>query len=303
LIRPTGRPEVLGIAISNPDRVLDPETGFTKLDLARYYEVVAERMLPEVVDRPLMTKRCPGGWSAPCFFQKHPSGTIPAVLGRVEVRESKGVDTYLVVRDAAGLAALAQIGALEIHVWGSRADRIEQPDRVVFDLDPDPAVTWDRVVNLARALRERLAALELETFLKTTGGKGLHVIAPLARRAAWPEVLAFAHVVAAGLVREDPRGLTLEMSKAKRAGKILIDTLRNGRGATWVAPYSTRARAGAPVSMPIDWKDLGTDLRPDGVRAPDLLRDGLPKRDPWRDLPRTRQSLTAAIRRAAVVKG
>jgi bifunctional non-homologous end joining protein LigD len=291
---------VAGVTLTHPERILYPERGLTKQDLARYYERVADRMVPEVDGRPLMLRRCPEGHTGACFFQKHPAGSEHPSLERVRIHERKGTETYLVVRDAQGLVAVVQNGVLEIHVWGARVDRIEQPDRMVFDLDPDPSVAWPRVVELAHRLRERLGTLGLESFAKTTGGKGVHVVVPLARRAEWPQVYAFSLAVAGSLVAEDPARLTAELSKARRKGKILIDVYRNGRGATWVAPYSTRARPGAPVSMPVGWDELTPRLRPDSFTVENvpqhLARRG---KDPWADLGRVRQSVTAAMLRAA----
>ncbi len=287
-----GEATVAGVTLTHPDRVLYPEQKITKLDLAHYYEEVAERMLPHVVDRPLSLVRCPEGQGKECFFQKHATGRFPDALHSIRIREKKGTGTYFTLDDLAGLVSLVQMGVLEIHLWGCRAARVENPDRVVFDLDPDPTVNWPAVVDAARQLRERLAAHDLVSFLKTTGGKGLHVVVPIERRGTWDEAKTFARAVADDLVREAPDLYLTSISKAKRKGKILIDTLRNTRGATWIAPYSTRARPGAPVSMPIAWSELGTRVRSDTFdvsSAPARVRAR--SSDPWKELGTTRQRL------------
>jgi len=272
--------------------VLYPEQGITKLDLARHYERVAERMLPHVVDRPLTLVRCPRGRAKQCFYQKHPSSSVPAALRTIDIDEKDKRAPYFVLRDLAGVVSLVQMGALEIHLWGCRTDRLERPDRVVFDLDPGDGVPWSSVVEAAHSLRTLLDELELVAFLKTTGGKGLHLVVPIERRSGWDEVKAFSRAVAEALVRQHPDLYLTSVSKAKRGGRILIDTLRNTRGATWVAPYSARARAGAPVSMPIAWRDLSDALRSDAFRVADE-RERLPRGrvDPWRDLLDVRQRL------------
>jgi len=274
--------------------VLYPENGVTKLDVARYIESVAERMVPEIAGRPLMLLRCPEGRGKPCFFQKHPHGALHESLERVKVREKSGPDFYVVVRDATGLVALVQAGALEIHVWSARVDKIEQPDRMVFDIDPDPATPWAEVPRAALRLREELGRLGLESFVKTTGGKGLHVVVPLSRGPEWDTVGGFAAGVAQRLIQERPETYTAHLQKAKRKGRIFLDTLRNTRAHTWVAPYSPRAREGATVSWPIDWDEVKASLRSDRFTMPSLAK-GLPRRDPWRGLGDTRQTLTASL--------
>jgi len=299
--RPSKRPmtqanTIAGVTLTHPDRVLYPEIELTKLGLAQYMASVASRMIPEIADRPLMLKRCPEGTSGACFFQKHPGATSHAALGQVRIREKAGVATYLTVRDEEGLVALVQMGVLEVHVWGARADDVEKPDRIVFDLDPDPDVAWKAVVETARELNQRLTALDLVAFLKTTGGKGLHIVVPIRRGPEWDDVKQFSSAIAALLVREHPDLLTTHMSKARRHGRILIDTLRNRRGATWVAPYSPRARERAPVSTPLAWSELTTGVGPDQFTVENLARRlaGL-KRDPWAAIASTKQTLTAKV--------
>jgi bifunctional non-homologous end joining protein LigD len=281
---------VAGVVITHPTRVLFPEAGITKRDLASYMEAVAERMLPHVDGRPLMLVRCPDGRTGGCFFQKHPGFTVPPAVRQITVRESKGNATYLSVSSTAGLVGLIQVGVIEIHVWGAREDRQEAPDRLVFDLDPDPSVPWPRTIRAALDLRERLRDLGLESFPKTTGGKGLHVVVPFRRGPSWEDVARVGTAVGASMIQEAPDQFTATLSKARRHGKILIDTLRNRRGATWVAPYSPRAREGAPVSMPLAWSEVTPKLRP-GAFTVRTAAARLRTKDPWGTLEGIRQSL------------
>ena len=293
-----GEGVVAGVTLSHPDKVLYPERGLRKLDLATYIDAMAKWILPEIAGRPLMLLRCPEGRSGSCFYQKHPSGTTHPSLDRVPVRESGGRTTYLAVHDAAGLVSLIQAGALEIHVWGSRADRLEHPDRMVFDLDPDPSVEWKRVVGAALGIRDILAKLDLESFVKTTGGKGLHIVVPLRRGPGWDDLKALSSAVASRLLATDPDRFTTNMSKARRRGRIFIDTLRNRRGATWVAPYSPRAREGAPVSMSLAWNEVTPRLQPSRFTVVSAPRHVATRgTDPWKSIDSVRQTLTAAMLR------
>jgi bifunctional non-homologous end joining protein LigD len=216
------------------------------------------------------------------------------------IRERSGRNApYGWLRDASGLVSLAQIGALEIHVWGARIDAIEKPDRIVFDLDPDPDLPWERVVRGAVRVRERLAGFGLKSFVKTTGGKGLHIVVPLLRRSGWEEVLAFSRAVALGIARENPGSFTGTASKAQRKGKIYIDVLRNARGATSVAPYSPRARPGAPVSMPVGWEELGAVRRGQFTVADLQERLRARRGDPWDGFQGIRQGITKRALSAA----
>ncbi|WP_447977442.1 DNA ligase D [Candidatus Nitrospira bockiana] len=299
---PAARParrtvELAGIRLTHPDRVLYPELGITKRDLAGYYDSIAEWILPHVAGRPLMVLRCPDGHGGECFHQKHRHDRVPSAVGFAEVEEESGKKArYLMIEDRAGLIALAQMGVLEIHVWGARQDRLECPDRMVFDLDPDEALPWARVVETARLVRDRLEKLGLNSWVKTTGGKGLHVTVPLTGEDGWDEVKRFSQSVAEGLVRDDPRAYTSTMSKAARRGKIFIDYLRNSRGATAIAPYSTRARRGAPVAVPLDWKEL-EDVVPSELTIQTVpTRVARLRRDPWQGLREATQSLSAAAK-------
>ncbi len=288
---------VAGQRLTHPERVLYPGQGVTKRDLARFYEAIAAWILPHVKDRLLSLVRCPQGRGRGCFFQKHIAESLPESLHGVVVEERDKRETYIAIHDLSGLVALVQLGVLEIHPWGSRADNPEKPDRLVLDLDPGPGISWTQVIRGAYAVRDRLSDLGLKSFVKTTGGKGLHVVVPLVRRASWSELKGFAKAVALDIACAEPRRYIATMSKDKRAGRIFIDYLRNGRGATSVAAYSTRARAGAPVSTPVSWQELSKIEAADGhtiKNVPERLT-GL-KCDPWEGFFDIRQSITAKMK-------
>lgn len=296
-VPPSGDPVPSRIRFSNPQRVLYPEQGLTKLDLARYYETVADALLPHLHDRPLTLVRCPQGHERHCFFQKHLTGQLPAGIEGFRGDDDEGV--YPVVRSVEGLLALVQLGALELHGWGARSDRADRPDQITFDLDPGPQVPWSATVQAAGLLRVLLDGLGLQPFLKTTGGKGLHLVVPIARRHNWEDVKSFSKAVARQLVRFDPGLFSTSLGKAGRQNKIFVDYLRNGRGATAVVPYSTRARAGAPVALPLHWEELDADLHPDAFRVSDLDRIGQRLRtDPWQDFHSAARQITASMWRA-----
>lgn len=285
---------IAGVRLTHPSRVLYPGQGLTKLDLARYYQAVAGRLLPHLHDRPLSLVRCPSGSEGKCFYQKHLGEGFPAAVGRVEIEEKDGgTESYGVANSPAALVALVQMGVLEIHTWGARRDRLERPDRMLFDLDPDEGLPWERTIEAARALRDRLAELGLQSFVKTTGGKGLHVVVPLRRRHGWDEVRAFSAAVAEEQIRRRPDRYVAAAAKDKRRGKVFLDVLRNTRGNTFVAPYSTRARPGAPVSTPLAWDELTPDLRSDRYTVANLpARLAALDRDPWEAFAAVRQSIT-----------
>lgn len=281
---------VAGVRISNPDKVLYPEQGVTKRALAEFYATIADFILPHVIHRPLTLLRCPDGRLGECFYQKHLGESAPDALRTIPISEKRRSEDYVVIDDIQGLISLAQLGVLEIHPWGSSEADIEKPDMLTFDLDPGPDVAWPMLVEGARFLRHRLEELNLTSFVKTSGGKGLHVVVPIQPRTEWAEAKAFAGAVARDLARRRPDRFTAEMKKTKRQGRILIDYLRNDRGATAVAAYSTRAGAGAPVSAPIRWDELTRTAASDRYRL-----DNLPKRlaalknDPWEDFFQVRQ--------------
>jgi bifunctional non-homologous end joining protein LigD len=290
------RVDIGGVSLSSPDRLVYPELGITKLEVAKYYEAVGEWLLPHFRDRPLTLVRCPDDYTK-CFFQKHIDDNPAYVhLHRIPIQEENGIGYYPAVDTIDGVLSLVQLGALEFHTWGSRRDRLEQPDKFTIDIDPDPTVGWPRVIRSAQVIRELLQEIGLESFLKTTGGKGLHVVVPLQRRRTWADIRSFTHGVAELLVRAAPKEYTSTLSKAKRTGKILVDYLRNARGATAVESYSTRARPGATVSAPIHWDELTRALRPDQftVRTmPERMRSI--GEDPWSGYGSVRQNLTAAM--------
>jgi bifunctional non-homologous end joining protein LigD len=283
--------------LTHPERVVYPDAGITKGDVARYFLSVGERMLPYVAGRLLTMVRCPEGVGGACFYQKHPPTGLPDKVRRVRVREKTEWDTYLVIDDLEGLLALIQFGALEIHVWGSQADDMERPDQLVFDLDPAPDVAWNEVVEAAFLLKKVLSELGLESLPKTTGGKGLHVVVPIKPRDEWDEAKAFCRAVAEFLVRFDSDRFVANMSKAKRHGKIFVDYLRNDRGSTAIAPYSTRARPGGPVSLPLDWKKVRTVKSGTAFtleNAPKLAA----KSDPWKAFNTLRKPIKPAALKA-----
>lgn len=283
---------MLTFRLTHPERVVYPDENITKRDLANYYATVANWMLPHVADRPLAIVRCPEGMSGQCFFQKHPAAGMPDNLDRIQIREKDTTGTYLALHDVHGLLTLVQFGALEIHAWGAKSDDVEHPDRIVFDLDPDPTVPWKRVVQAALELRELLAKQKLKSFVKTTGGKGLHIVVPIAPRYSWPVVKQYARNVTDQMVAAAPDQFIGTMSKAARRGKIFIDYLRNERGSTAVVAYSTRAGTGAPVSTPVSWQELGRLKSPQQFTV-----ENLPQRlknmrtDPWAELSKLCQTI------------
>ena len=286
----------LGVRVTHPGRVIDPGSETTKGDLAAYMEAVAERMFPHVEGRPLMLRRCPDGIHRECFFQKHPSTPLPPSLATVSVTESKGKRPYVSVRTPAGLVSLVQMGAVEVHVWGSRADRDDRPDRMVFDLDPDPSVSWNETVRTAHSIRTRLEEIGLTSVAKTTGGKGIHVVVPIRRGPDWKTVADLSGAIASEFARGDPGRFTTHLAKDKRRGRILIDTLRNRRGATWVAPYSPRAREGLTVSTPIAWSELSPRFASERLTIATVPKR-LQRPDPWSGMERVTQTITASMLR------
>ncbi len=282
--------------LTHPDRVLYPEQGITKRDLAQYYARIADRILPHLEGRPLTIVRCPEGHNKECFYQRHPrdASSDPAIQS-LAVRENGKVARYLSVDSLPGLIALVQMGSLELHTWGSRMPRLEQPDRMIFDLDPAPDVDWPHIRAGAQRLRARLQELDLGAFVKTTGGKGLHIVVPIAPKQSWEFVRDFSRSLAEGMARDDPDRYIATMSKSKRRGKIFIDYLRNSRTATAVSAYSTRARVGAPVSVPLRWEELHKDLRAHFTIRNVPERLARLKKDPWQDYEAMRRSLAAKL--------
>jgi len=284
--------EIGGVRLTSPDKVLYPEQGITKRALAEYFLSVAEYMLPHVARRPITLVRCPTGRQRKCFYQRHAGSGVPAELGQVPIAGFEESGAYLYIRDAKGLVALVQMGVLELHPWGARIDRPERADRVVFDLDPGEGLGFAEVVAAAHDLRAVLEAMGLQSFPKTTGGKGLHLVLPIERRHEWPEVKAFAKRVAEGMAKAEPERFLTKISIAARRGKIFIDYLRNDPTSTAVAPYSTRSRAGAPVATPLDWAELAASLDPAAFNLETIpARLARLGHDPWADIDKVRQRL------------
>jgi bifunctional non-homologous end joining protein LigD len=277
------------VRFTHPDRVYWVDVGVTKQDLADYYRMAWEWMAPHVVDRPISLVRCPDGTKGQCFFQKHASAGITAENLRTVIDSNKR--QIIAVENLDGVLSLVQAGVLEIHVRGSRMDRLDLCDRIVFDLDPGEGVSWSDIVAAARDVRERLAALDLETFVKVSGGKGLHVVLPV-EAADWDTTKTFAQALAMAMAADDPQRYAAKITKSLRAGKIFVDYLRNSLEQTSVAAYSTRARAGAPVSVPLAWEELGRLRAANDYTVLNLQKrlSGL-KRDPWKDIGRVRQKL------------
>jgi bifunctional non-homologous end joining protein LigD len=288
---------VAGIRISNPERVLYEELGITKVALARYYESVAEWMLPELKERPLSLVRCPQGPGEGCFYQKNIDARFPADIERVPV-ELGGGGVYAAANSISAVVGLVQMGVIELHAWGSTTRHIERPDRMVFDLDPDPRLPWREVMAAAHHVRQHLESLGLESFVKTTGGKGLHVVVPLAPRHEWEEVKQFSRALAEAIVAERPQDFTAKAAKRERSRRIYIDWLRNAEGATAIAPYSVRARPGAPVATPLHWDEVAGRMKPEKYHVRNVAKrlHGLHS-DPWKQLRRKPQALTAAMKR------
>jgi bifunctional non-homologous end joining protein LigD len=292
-------PMFAGITLSNPNKVLFPDPGLTKLDLAHYYEVVAPAMLPYIVNRPISLVRCPEGYAKECFFQRHGMKGMSTAIKEIHIAGGESKRKYLYIEDAEGLFALVQIGALEIHDWSVSLGEIDKPDRLVFDLDPDEGLDLATLKAAAQEVREFLADLGLKSFLKSTGGKGLHTLAPLTPKLGWAEIKAFAKGVADGLVAARPDRYTANPLKRTRKDKIFIDYLRNQRGGSAIANFSTRARGGAPVAVPLAWGELKA-LKMAAPYDVNTMPQRLTRlrQDPWEGFFTTRQSINAKALKA-----
>lgn len=289
------KPATSEVRLTHPDRILWPEDGITKQGLAEFYGDIAEWILPHITGRVLSVVRCPSGVGKSCFYAKHVWDGADKALLPIDVGEA---EPMFAIRGLDGLMALVQANALEIHPWGSRVEALEKPDRIIFDLDPGDDVAWEEVIEGAFEVRTRLKAVGLDSFVKTTGGKGLHVVSPLTPQADWDLVKDFARKIAEAMAADDPRKYLAVMTKARRKGRIFVDYLRNGRGATAVAAYSTRARPGAAVSVPLTWRELETGIRANHFTIANLRqRLSHRRRDAWagffeikQKLPRPRSS-------------
>ncbi len=284
--------EIGGVRVTHPDRVMFTAPKVTKRQLAEYYLAVADRILPHVANRPLSLVRFPDGMKGDGFFQKHASRGFPDAFKPITIKEKEGKGQYLYIEDERGLVAAVQMGGLELHVWGSHIDTLEEPDRLVFDFDPDEAVPFAAVADAAKEMRARLKQLGLASYALATGGKGLHVVVPVTPRFGWDDVKAFAEAMARTLADDEPDRYLAVASKERRRGRIFIDYLRNGRGATAIAPFSTRARPGAPVAWPVAWSALSrlTSAHEATVEnAVTLLKKQ--RRDPWQEYLAVKQAL------------
>ncbi|GAB3541885.1 DNA ligase D [Noviherbaspirillum agri] len=289
---------VEGVRITNPERVIDPESGHTKLDLVRYYEATAPRILPFLRRRPVYLLRCPEGVQGEHFFQKHSRSIAIPGITLLPQELDPGHAPLMAIESIGALVGAAQMGSIELHSCNATVDKFERPDCMVFDLDPDPALPWTIVAEGARLTKVVLDELGLCCFLKTSGGKGLHLVVPLSRRQGWDEVAAFSQAVVQHLARMLPKLFSAKMGEKNRVGKIFVDYLRNRRQASTVVPYSVRARPGLPVATPIAWDELELLAGPAAwtiASLPErLAKNG---NDPWQEFFTTRQSLTAAMRR------
>jgi bifunctional non-homologous end joining protein LigD len=272
-------PTQVGIRFTHPERILWEEAGITKQGLAAFYADIADWILPHVVGRPLSLLRCPSGTAAKCFFAKHPWQGLDKRVRRVDTGDKKPM---LAIDDITGLISLVQAGVVEIHPWGSTIDHLEQPDRLIFDLDPGENVPWEVVIDAAYDVRDRLATLGLQSFVKTSGGKGLHIVAPIQPEAGWDDVKTFAKTIAGTMAKDRADRYAGTMAKRARGAHIFVDYLRNDRGATAVAAYSTRALPRASVSIPLSWEELSPGLHSDHFTVGNVLnRLSSLKREPW----------------------
>ncbi len=293
---PKGTVTVAGVALSNPGRVLYPEQGVSKQSLAEYYEAVGEEQLRWLAHRPLSLVRCPEGQGGSCFYQKHPGAAFAEHIPRVSIEEEDGFSDYLYVRDTADVVGLVQAGVLEIHAWGSVIETLEQPDILVFDLDPSGDVPFALLKQHARELRDLLKKIGLTAFLRATGGKGLHLVVPIEPDTDWDAAKSFSKAVAQTLADTNPEQLTVNMSKDKRQGRVFIDYLRNGRGSTAITNWSTRSRQGAPVAVPLRWDELGRLRSPNAWNPESALRRLRSlKSDAWEGFDDARVSLQKVV--------
>jgi bifunctional non-homologous end joining protein LigD len=297
--RKSGDPVFDGITLSSPDKVLYPDVGLTKLDLAKYYEIVAPHILPYVVKRPISLVRCPEGLGKETFFQRHGMKGMNKAIKEIPIPGGETKKDYLYISGEAGLIALVQLGVLEIHDWGVSLNHVSEPDRIVFDLDPDEGLELATLKAAAVEVREFLTDLGLTSFLKSTGGKGLHIVAPIAPKRGWDEVKPFCKAIADALVTARPDRYTANPLKRTREGKIFVDYLRNQRGSSAIVVYSTRAKEGAPVACPLRWDELKAlrSASPYTVKTLPVRLKKLSK-DPWEGYFKLRQSITAKAMKA-----
>ena len=290
-----GDAEVEGVRVSHPDRIIYPDSDITKLDLAEYYAAVQNHILPFIAERPLSMVRCPEGIAGQCFFQRHIAREQSPYLFDTGIPVKGRNEDYLMIKDVKGLITLVQWGVIELHIWGCKAAAPTLPDTIIFDLDPDPDVPWPRVVEAAFEVKTRMEEFGLRTFLKTTGGKGLHVTVPLEPTYGWPAIKAFSRAIAQSMEHDAPDRFIATMSKEKRKGRIFVDYLRNELTSTSAAPYGVRARPGATVATPLDWRELTADLKPAQFTIATVPQRLKTIDDPWADYFNVRQPIRADI--------
>jgi len=287
-------PVVAGIRISHPQRLIYPELSLSKLDLVRYYEDIGAWIVPHVQHRPLTLVHCPDGVGGGCAYMKHAKAWGPSALRRVRIQEKTKIGEYLVADTVGAVVALAQMGIVEIHTWNSTDDDVERPNRIVWDLDPGPQVSWQQTAHAAALLGEALTALKLKAWVKTTGGRGIHIVLPIVPSLDWSECLSFSRDVSESLVDRNPALFTTTFKKLGRERKILIDFMRNNRTNTSVCAYSPRADPGAHVSTPIDWTEL--DTPPDRwTLATIQQRLRRLREDPWAGYWSAKQRISKAV--------
>jgi bifunctional non-homologous end joining protein LigD len=280
------------VRLTSPERVVYPGSGITKADVADYYRSVARWMLPELIRRPLSLVRCPDGAQGECFFQKHHTDALGASVEAIPLQQKSGKEDYLYIHDLPGLLALVQMNTLEFHPWGATVRAPERPDRLVFDLDPGEGVAWPQVKGAAREVRKRLRQAGLESLVRLSGGKGLHVVVPIKPGPSWDRAKDFCEAIARGLAEDQPERYLATASKSERAGRVFIDWLRNTRGATSVCSWSLRARPDAAVAMPIRWEDLSKVASPGAFTLPAAkARAARLRSDPWADIAKLKQTL------------
>jgi len=292
-----GQNIVHGVKITHPERIIYPALGFSKLDLARYYDSVADLIVPHLAGRPLTLVRCPDGVGKECFYQRHLAmGASPGQVKTFKrLRSSKGYYIYIDSHEA--LITLVQNGAIEMHTWGARVPDAQHPDRITLDLDPDEDLSWEDLVHRTGVVRTLVEALGFKCFLKTTGGKGLHIVIPIQPKLEWAEVKAFSGAIAEFLVRAEPKLFTAKVAKERREGKVFVDYLRNSETASAVSAFSARARPDAGVSTPLSWDELteDEDIRKKFTVVTVPQRLAKLRKDPWADYDRTKQAITDAM--------
>jgi bifunctional non-homologous end joining protein LigD len=275
------------VSLTHPDKLLYPDDGITKEQVFLYYETHAELILPYIKRRPITIVRCPEGSGHKCFYQKHWDISLPPQVHSVTIKEQAKTSPYLVIDNKTALLELVQLNAIEFHPWPATVDKLNYPNQMIFDLDPAPEVAWPQVIEGSLLIREQLDQLKLKSWIKLTGGKGLHIVVPVHRNYLWAEFKLYAQTFAKSMVRLFPDRFVSTLAKSERTGKIFIDYLRNSEGATAVAPYSLRAKPGAPVAQPIAWDDLPKIA---GANAFNIFSK-VASLDPWRDFFNTQQSL------------